>query len=131
MPTKSMRAPTRSKPGGSGMPARVPTEAPRLALPPMAAKAMNSASRDRSVRARTDDAVAVGVLDGEQVHLRRLGRVGGEVALDADGGDEARAALQRIQDVGIGLDLALRHRGLADFLDGAGRQRGLVVAEEG
>ena len=64
-------------------------------------------------RGRGERAVAVGVLDGEQVDLRRVGDAGREVAADADRGDEARAADRRVRvgDVRVRLDLALGDRG--------------------
>src|SRR5262249_33341735 len=38
---------------------------------------------------RPNCGITVGVLDGEEVHLRREGNTGREVALDTDGGNEA------------------------------------------
>ena len=50
-----------------------------------------------AVGAGVERAVAVGVLDLEQVHLRRVGDVRREVALDADRGDEPGPAERRVR----------------------------------
>ena len=80
----------------------------------------------------TNDAVAVGVLDFEQVNLRRERHIGREVSPNADGRHETRSAPRRIRicDVRIGIYFPLRDRALADELDSPRGQRGLIVGEE-
>ena len=69
-----------------------------------------------AVGAGVKDAVAVGVLDGEQIDLRREGDAGREVPADADRGDEARPAHGRVRVGDVRIRLRPRAAVIVDWL---------------
>ena len=79
---------------------------------------------------RRDIDAAIGLLDAEQIDLRRVGYAGRKVVADADGGDVAGTLLRRIGAIGTRFDLALGDRRLTDEPHSARSERRLTVGKK-